>query len=159
MRRAERADPRGEAGVVAGGEVLALGLLTFVVGTLLIANAWAIVDAKLAVTAAAREAARAYVEAGSAVAAADAAVAAAREALAGHGRDAAAMDPFVVDGRFARCARVTIEVGYTVPALTLPWIGGLGDATVIGRHSEIVDPYRSGLYPEDPATSEPDCTP
>ena len=44
-------------------EVIPFGVLTFVVGALLIANAWAVVDAKMAVSAAAREATRAYVEA------------------------------------------------------------------------------------------------
>ena len=53
--------------------MLPFGVLIFVVGSLLIANAWAVVDAKLATTAAAREAARAYVESGSAAAGAGAA--------------------------------------------------------------------------------------
>src|SRR5919202_3284931 len=74
---------RDEAGQLAGGEALPFGVLVFVFGVLLIANAWAVVDAKLAVSAAAREATRAYVEAppgGDAMAAADAA---AREAVDG----------------------------------------------------------------------------
>ena len=54
---------RDEAGQAGGLEGIAFGLLIFVLGTLLIANAWAVVDTKLAVTAAAREAARAFVEA------------------------------------------------------------------------------------------------
>ena len=53
-----------ERGAVGGIEVLPLGMLVLVVGTLLVVNAWAVVDAKLAASAAAREAARAYVEAG-----------------------------------------------------------------------------------------------
>ena len=43
-----------------GMEVIPFGLLTFVVGALLVANAWAVIDAKMAVSAAAREATRAY---------------------------------------------------------------------------------------------------
>ena len=43
-------------------EVLPFGFLMFVSVTLLLANAWAVIDAKLAVSAAAREAVRAYVE-------------------------------------------------------------------------------------------------
>ena len=84
-RRGALARRRGQVG---GIEVLPFGLLTFVVGTLLVANAWGVVDAKLAVTSAAREAVRAYVEApdqaSTALAVADAA---AREAVAGHGRN------------------------------------------------------------------------
>ena len=76
-------DWRDDHGQVAGIEVLPFGLLTFVVGMLLVANAWGVVDAKMATTSAAREAVRAYVEASDA----DAAVAAADEAAAGgHGR-------------------------------------------------------------------------
>ena len=34
----------------------------------------------------------------------------------------------------------------TIPALSLPFIGGLGRGfTVVGEQHEIVDPYRSGL--------------
>jgi hypothetical protein len=50
---------RDEGGAVGGLEVLPFGLLIFVVGILLVVNAWAVVDAKLAAEAAAREAARA----------------------------------------------------------------------------------------------------
>ena len=32
------------------------------------------------------------------------------------------------DRPFGRCVRVTVEVDYPVPALRLPWIGGLGHA-------------------------------
>ena len=38
----------GDAGQVGGIEALPFGLLIFVVGTLLIANAWAVIDAKFA---------------------------------------------------------------------------------------------------------------
>ena len=64
----------------------AFGVLNFVVGTLLVANAWGVVDAKLAVTSAAREGVRAYVEApdGERGGAADDAR---PEAVAGHGRN------------------------------------------------------------------------
>ena len=48
---------RGDAGMVGGIEVLPFGVLIFVVGSLLVANAWAVVDTKFMVTSAAREAA------------------------------------------------------------------------------------------------------
>ncbi|MGV3758684.1 MAG: hypothetical protein ACO1PW_03960 [Actinomycetota bacterium] len=49
---------RGDRGQVAGIEAIPFGLLIFVLGGLLLANAWAVVDAKLATDAAAREAVR-----------------------------------------------------------------------------------------------------
>jgi hypothetical protein len=148
----------GDRGQVGGIEVLPFGLLVFVVGTLLVANAWAVVDAKLAVDAAAREAARHFVEAD--VPAADDfgdAEAAARragyEALAAHGREAARSTVQLAalespDGQvgFARCARATFTARYDVPVLRLPWIGGFGSGLdVTSRHSELIDPYRDGV--------------
>ena len=137
---------RGDSGQLAGLEALPFGVLVFVVGALLVANVWGVVDAKLATTAAAREAARAYVEAPSAGDAAWAADAAAREAVAGHGRTPSRAGVDRIEGGFARCGRVTFEVSYPVPVVVLPWIGGLGEGFVArSRHSELVDPYRSGL--------------
>jgi hypothetical protein len=148
----------GDLGQVGGIEVLPFGLLVFVVGTLLVANAWAVVDAKLAVDAAAREAARHFVEAD--VPAADdfgdadaAARRAGYEALAAHGREAARSTVELAalespDGQvgFARCARATFTARYDVPVLRLPWIGGFGSGLdVTSRHSELIDPYRDGV--------------
>jgi hypothetical protein len=150
-----RSDDRGQVG---GIEVLPFGLLVFVVGTLLIANAWAVVDAKLAVDAAAREAARRFVEADVRDAAdfADAEAAARRAgygALAAHGREEARASIALTglespDGQpgFTRCARATFTASYDVPVLRLPWIGGFGSGLdVTGRHSELIDPYRDGV--------------
>lgn len=137
---------RGDAGFAGGGEVLPFGVLTFVVGTLLVANAWAAVDAKLAASSASREAARAYVEATDPAGAGAAAEGAARDTLEGLGRDPSQVRVGIeVAGGFARCARVVIEVVYPVPAVRLPWIGGLGAMEVRDRHTELVDPYRDGL--------------
>ena len=48
-----------------------------------------------------------------------------------------------------RCARVTVTYTYVVPALSLPLIGGWGNAfDVKGTHSEIIDPFRSGIEGE-----------
>lgn len=138
-----RSDDRGQ---VAGIEVLPFGFLIFVVGALLLANAWAVVDAKLAVTAAAREAARTYVEAPDESAAVSTALLAARDALAGQ-RGGETLDlRITAEGGFRRCALVTAEVEVEVPAVGLPFIGGFGRTfDVTASHSEIVDPYRSGL--------------
>lgn len=135
-----------------GLEVIPLGVLIFVIGTLLIVNVWAVVDAKFAVDAAAREAVRYYVEAevvrpGDAGGAEAAAVGAGLAALEAHGRDPSRASVRLSDGGpYVRCARVTFRASYTVPALTLPWIGGFGRGfAVTSEHSELVDPFRDGI--------------
>lgn len=135
-----------ERGFVGGAEVLPFGVLIFVVGVLLVANAWAVVDAKLAVQAAARETARAYVESDGSAAALDEATSLGRSAVAGMGRDPARVRLVVDAGTFERCARVVVTATYAVPSASLPIIGGFGRTfDVAARHSEIVDPLRSGL--------------
>ena len=152
----DRRRGRGDAGQVGGIEAIPFGVLIFVIGTLLIANAWAVVDAKFATDAAARQAARSFVEAddpGTALADAELS---AREAIRAHGRDPSRAEVTAV-GAFdlSRCQRATFEVTYRVPALSLPLIGGYGRAPFLVRstHSEVVDPFRSGL----PGQAE-DCT-
>ena len=148
----------GDAGQVAGIEAIPFGILVFVVGALLIANLWAVIDAKSAVDAAAREATRSYVEShvdGTTTrsAAADTAVDAGLAALEARGRDPSqatveltSLDGVGGQGGFTRCARATFTASYQVPALTIPWIGGFGDGfTVTSRHSELVDPFRGGV--------------
>lgn len=138
-----------ERGAVGGIEVLPLGLLVLVVGTLLVVNAWAVVDAKLAVSAAAREAARAYVEALDQQHADEAAHLAAAETIDGHGKDPGLLVLERSSAGFRRCQRVRYEASYPVPAIVLPWIGGFEHGfTVRATHSEVVDPYRSGLAGE-----------
>jgi hypothetical protein len=127
-------------------EVIPFGLLTFVVGVLIVANAWAVIDAKMAVSAAAREATRAFVEApadGDPLALADAA---ARSAVAGAGRDPANLVLTPLDAVFARCETVRFEASYRIPAIQVPWVGGFGSGfTATARHAEVVDPYRTGV--------------
>jgi hypothetical protein len=111
-----------------------------------VVNAWAVVDVKMAVASAARESTRAYVEAAAGSDPAAAAERAGREAVSGFGRDPARLTLSQVGAAFVRCQVVTFEARYPVPAVTLPWIGGFGHAfTARARHSEIVDPYRTGL--------------
>lgn len=147
---------RGDHGQVGGIEALPFGLLIFVAGALLIANAWAVVDAKFATDAAARQAARTFVEATDEGTALQTATDAARAAIEGHGRDPDRAEIAPV-GAFAlaRCERATFEVAYDVPALSIPFIGGYGTAPfrVRSSHSEVVDPFRSGLDGE-----AEDCT-
>jgi hypothetical protein len=138
---------RGDDGQVGGIEVLPFGVLVFVVGTLLVTNAWGVVDAKVAAEAAAREGVRTFVEAPDAATATARARAAVAATLAGHGRRAdLATVTIHDDGSFTRCAEVSVEVDYPVPALDLPWIGGVGHAfDVRASHTERIDPFRSGL--------------
>lgn len=139
---------RGDAGQVGGIEVLPFGFLVFVAVTLLLVNAWGVIDAKLATTSAAREAVRAFVESpdiGTAVAAAEWR---ARESLAAYGRDGDRADvgaPALPDG-FVRCGRVAVTVTYDVPALTIPFLGGFGGViSVESTATELIDPFRDGL--------------
>ncbi len=141
MRGVPERDESGQAGLE-----LPFGLLTFVVAALLVANAWAVVDAKIAVSAAAREATRAFVEApvdADPLALADAA---ARSAIEGAGRDPDELVLTPLEATFARCETVRFEAGYQIPALRLPWLGGFGSGfTATSRHAEVVDPYRTGV--------------
>lgn len=144
-----RSRPGDEDGAVGGLEVLPFGLLVFVVGTLLIVNAWAVVDAKLAAEASAREAARAYVESSDAATAADAAREAASDAITATGRDPDDLRLSTEASRFARCAIVTVRTSYTVPAISLPFVGGFGDGIEVhGEHREAIDAFGAGLGPE-----------
>lgn len=140
-----------DTGQVGGVEVLPLGLLVLTVGSLLIANGWAVIDAKAAAGAAAREAARSYAETPAGLAD-DAAWARAQargmEAFVSAGKDPIAAEVVPVEGgrTVTRCGRVVVEARYRVPAITVPFVGGLGDGIEVrARHSALVDPYRSGL--------------
>lgn len=140
LRRWHR-EERGQAG---GIEALPFGILVFVVGALLIASAWAVIDAKLAVVSAAREGARTYVESDGAAEAGARARAAAEEAMANHGRGGP-VDVEIDAPSFTRCAPVAVRVAYEVPAVPLPWIGGLGAIEVAATHRERIDPFRDGV--------------
>jgi hypothetical protein len=143
-RRAQRHG--GETGQVGGLEGLVFGVLIFVFGTLLVVNAWGVIDAKLAASSAAREAARSYVEAPTSEEASRRARLAAEEAMVGHGHETARTTVTLVAAGFSRCERVTFEVSHRVPLIVVPLIGRHGSGfTVAARHSEVVDPYRSGL--------------
>ncbi len=148
IARLRAIDWRADRGQVGGFEAIPFGLLLFVVGSLLVSNAWAVIDVKMAAQSAAREATRTYVESTDPAAARDDAGTAAARAITGYGRDATKLSlTGPVDGsELARCHRVTFTASYPVPALTLPWIGGLGDGfSVHSSSTQIVDPYREGL--------------
>jgi hypothetical protein len=143
VRRLAR-DDVGQGGI----EGLAFGFAVFVLGTLVVANGWAVIDAKTAAVGAAREATRAFVEAPMEPSSEpmEQANRAAREAMAGMGRDPArvTVTPEVVEAR--RCGRVTLRVEYPVPLLTVPVVGRFGRGFVAAaRHTELIEPFRSGL--------------
>lgn len=141
-------DWHDERGQVAGLESIPFGLLLFVIGALLVANAWAVIDVKMTVDSAAREAARSYVEAADGQSGRERADAAARNAISAHGRDAHRATITGPDGpdAFRRCTRVRFTVSYPVPAISLPFIGGFGHAfDVAATHSELVDPFRNDV--------------
>lgn len=148
-----RVAARTDAGQVGGIEALPFGILVFVVGALLVANAWAVIDAKLAVDAAARQATRQYVEADASGDPEQSAIDAGLATVEAYGRDPAnariglsGLEGSGAQQGFTRCARATFRASYEVPALTIPWIGGFGDGIdVTSHHSELVDPYRSGV--------------
>lgn len=137
-----------EAGFTAGLEALAFGVLVFVFGTLLVVNAWAVVDAKFATSAAAREAVRAVVQTeppdltpGQLAARA---TGAARQAFVAHGYSAA---PVLTDTTLslARCATVAVTVEVEVTATLVPGFGSPASYFVRSSYAEVVDPFRSGL--------------
>lgn len=142
--------PRGadERGQIGGVEGVVFGVLVFVLGTLVVANAWGVIDAKTAAASAAREGTRAFVESRgpSAAEAMAEAEAAARETISGYGRDPTRMVFATEVADFERCGRVIVRVEYAVPLVAIPVIGRYGHGfTAVARHSEIVDPFRSGL--------------
>lgn len=141
-----------EQGQVGGIEGVVFGVLVFVFGTLVVANAWGVIDAKLAAGAAAREATRAFVESssGSTDIALTEAESAARDAIEGYGRDPDRLVLEPESAQLQRCAPISFRVEYPVPLLTIPLLGRYGRGfTAVGRHSEIVDPFRSGVPGRD----------
>jgi hypothetical protein len=145
MPRDPRRRWRDDTGAVGGAEVLPFGVLIFVVGSLLVLNAWAVIDAKLAIAAGAREAARAVAEAPPGTDVAALATAKAHEAVTAQGRDAATAG-VTLAGSLERCAPVEVTVTYRIPAIVMPWGVGFGNGVELrSTASELVDPLRSGL--------------
>lgn len=137
-----------EAGFVAGADALLIGVLVFVMGTLVAVNAWSVVDARFAASAAAREAVRAAVETPVGADPHVRALHAGRAAHAAHGRDVEALhlEPVGAVG-LARCQRIRYRAVVTVPSTIVPGMWATGGFEVTATHSEVVDPHRSGLAP------------
>ncbi|MHB1486668.1 MAG: hypothetical protein ACYCS7_06665 [Acidimicrobiales bacterium] len=136
---------RGESGQLGGLEALVFGVMIFVLGTLVIANAWAVIDVKMQLAGAARQGVRAFIQAAPGSDPLAVATRAARMALVAQGGDPTRM-VVSATGTLSRCNRVTLTVSYRVPLITVPLLGGFSHGfTDSARDSELVDPYRSGL--------------
>lgn len=136
---------RGDAGQVAGIESVPFGLLVLIVGILLIAHTWAVVDAKFVATAASREATRAYVESSGPDDAMGAARRAAASAVDRSGRTAATVDLRQATAGFGRCIHSRLEIRVRVPMIGVPWRSDRPAIAVRAGQQEVVDPYRDGL--------------
>lgn len=124
---------RGDAGQIGGIEAVPFGLLILLVGVLLVAHTWAVVDAKFLTAAAAREATRTWVEGD------DGARDAADRAVDGRALG------LTRRGELRRCAPTRYQATMDVPAVGLPWRDDRPEVTVRSVHEEVVDPYRDGL--------------
>jgi len=136
--RVMRQSDRGQA---AGAEMWSIGILVFVAGTLLVTNVWAAVGAKSSADQIARQYIRAYSEGSSpagALAAADSAAAAVAE-----NRNVAEYR-VTPPTDFGRCRMVAVTIVIVVPAIALPFLGGLGQHSIASTRRELTDPYRSG---------------
>ena len=134
---------RRERGAV---EVLAPAVLVGLAGTLLLVQAWAVLDARLAVQGAAHAAGRAYVAEARPASAATRAHEAASLAYAGAGQDPRALRLEIVapPGAVQRCAVVRFIAVASVPSLRLPFLGRFGPpVTVRGRDAQLVEPFRA----------------
>ncbi len=152
----QRALPRNERGVVGGADGLAFGVLILLAGTLVVANAWSVLDHRTALDAAAREYLRAYTEAPSADEAARRGAAAVDAVLNGRDRLPRQLRVTAPDAsRFGPCEPVSVALAATVPAMRVPILGELGAVEVTVRHDELVDAHRELLTgpDHDPAST------
>lgn len=135
-----------ERGTVGGVEVLPLCLMVLVGFTLLVVNAWAVVDARGVADDAAREGARAFAEAPAAVDPWAEARRAVDRTIGATGRATERTTMRITTVGPLRCSAVTVEVASRVPTVLVPGrrVGPLL-GVVRSRHTTVVDPYRSGL--------------
>jgi len=132
---------RGDDALVGGVDALVFGVLIFVTMSLAFVNLWVVIETKIALSAAAHEAARAFVEAPDSDGAAQRAQLVARDVLRAHGIKS--MPTIEVEGAFSRCTRITVTARAPVAGISLGWLGQWGQRQVAARASEVVDPYRS----------------
>lgn len=137
---------QGEQGAVGGAEALPFSVLIFVFGTLMLVNAWGVIDAKFAVSSAAREATRTYAESSDPGSGDGAARRAAEDAISAYDRDPDKLDLQGPNGALTRCGTVSYTASYPVPAIRIPVIGGFGRSfDVTATHTSRVDALSAGL--------------
>lgn len=137
MRLRRRA--RNERGMVAGGEALAFGTLVLLVGALVLANAWSVVETRTAVDAAAREYLRAYTRADDRASGLAAGDWAARMTLTARGTPLRGLRIDAPNAaEFGPCGRAEVTLTATVPAARLPLLGELSATDVRVTHAELI---------------------
>lgn len=148
-RRRRRNQPRrrrDERGFVAGLEGVLFAVLILLVGTLIVVNAWSVLQTRRTLDGAAREYLRAYTEGDGP----DDAVASGRRALAavlsGESRIGSHGPAVRIDGpdpgRFGPCVEAEVAISAVVPAARIPFVGTFGSTTVRVTHTELVDAHR-----------------
>jgi len=130
---------QSDRGQAAGFEMWAIGILVFVCGTLLVAQAWATVNARQSAGQIAQQYLRAYSESSTRAEALDAGDRAAHAVA-----DSRHVSTFRVTppSAFGRCQFVVVTADVTVPAVRIPYLGSWGAQSVTATRRELTDPYR-----------------
>ncbi len=143
IRRRTGSTPFAERGAVAGLEGLMLGVLVLVAGTVLVANAWSVLEVRRSLDGAGREYLRAYTQAASPTDALASGRRALHDVLDGERGSMAGVEVTEPDPSwFGPCASATVTLSATVPAARLPFIGTIASTTVEVTHTELVDAHR-----------------
>jgi len=126
-----------------GAESLAIGTLVLFVGMVLVINAWAVIDTRSTLEAAAREYLRAYTEADDPAGALRAGDAALSDVLADRTELAQRVRVEAPDAaRFGPCAPAGVVVSVTVEAIRMPIVSGFGSHEVTVRAVELIDAHQ-----------------
>lgn len=144
--RSARVDLSDDRGFVAGAEALLFGAVLFVVGVLVMANGWAVLDARFAAASAARAATRAAIATPVGEDPHEHAQAAADLALEAHAPRSWSSSLIAErEPRQRRCQEVRYRVVIDVPLIALDgWRSDMA-VSVAASSIQVVDPYRSGL--------------
>jgi hypothetical protein len=135
---------RGQGGFLAGSDGLIFGALVLLCGSVVIINAWAAIDTRIALDSAAREYLRTYGEQPDGPTARAAGVRAARTVLSRRGMEPSRLI-FTTEPRvesFGPCQLAEVGLTVTVPAIEVPFLDGMGSRSVTVTHSELVDAHR-----------------
>jgi len=148
-----------ERGVVGGAEGLLFGMLILVGGTLMIVSAWAVLDRRMALDAAAREYLRSYTEQPDQMSAERAGRSAALQVLGARSTNTGNVSILVeTTNGFGPCAMATVQLTSSVRWLKVPFMqsDSAGDHTTITvTHDELIDAHREVIAS---AGYDPDAT-